>query len=87
MRRPGRSPEVMGPIPESMKTAGIIGLFAIAVLLFFSGFAKVRFMITLAKSKLKEGATDKKAVNFMYISGLGLLVAGIVVSLFAFGIV
>lgn len=62
-----------------------IFLFAYAAVLFFSGFAKVRWMIKMAKSKLGENASDKKVINFMYISGLGLLVAGIVVSFFAFG--
>ena len=62
-----------------------IFLLVYAVLLFFSGFAKVNFMIKLAKAKLGEGSSDQKAVIFMYISAAGLLIAGIIVSFFAFG--
>ena len=61
-----------------------IFLLVYGVFLLFSGFAKVKFMVNLAKGKLGKNATDKGARTFMYISGLVLLVAGIVTSVFAF---
>lgn len=57
-----------------------------ALFLFFAGFTKMKGMIKLARNKLGKDATDKKAINFMYISGAGLAVAAIVVGLFAFGV-
>ena len=53
--------------------------FVYAAFLFFSGFAKLSFMISLAKAKLGQDASDKRAINFMYISGLGLLIAGLLI--------
>lgn len=55
--------------------------FVYAAFLFFAGFAKLSFMISLAKAKLGQDASDKKAINFMYISGVGLLVLGTVVTI------
>ena len=57
-----------------------------ALFLFFAGLTKMKGMIKLAKMKLSKDATDKKAINFMYISGLGLAIAAVVVGLFAFGV-
>jgi len=66
-----------------LKVLAIFCLVYAAVLL-FSGFAKIRFMIKLAKIKLGPDAPDKKALNLMYISGAALLVAGIVFAIIAF---
>ena len=64
-----------------------IFLLAYAAILLFSGFAKIKLMIKLAKMKLGKDASDKKALRLITISGIGLLVAGIIVSLFAFGVI
>lgn len=60
-------------------------LLVYAVILFFSAFAKVPWMMKMARSKLGEGANDRRVVRFMNVSGLGLFVAGLVVSYLAFG--
>jgi mannose/fructose/N-acetylgalactosamine-specific phosphotransferase system component IID len=57
-----------------------------AVVLFFSGFAKVQFMIKLVKMKFGADIGDKKAIKIMHISAAGLLAAAVVVGLFVFGV-
>ena len=43
-------------------------LLLYAVILFFSGFAKVPWMIKMAKTKLGKDATDQKAIKLVYAS-------------------
>ncbi len=49
-----------------------------AFVLFITGFLKNSFMIKMVKVKFGEKTSDEKAIKIMYISGLGLLVASIV---------
>ena len=57
----------------------IIGIICVVygILLLLAGLFKVKFMVKLVKIKFGKNVSDKKAVNIMYICGLILLAAGI----------
>lgn len=49
-----------------------------ALVMFITGFLRNNFMIKMVKVKFGEKTSDEKAIKIMYISGVGLLIASIV---------
>jgi len=49
-----------------------------AVVMFFSAFAKIPVMIKLVKMKFGKDSSDKKAIKILYITGVCMLIASII---------
>lgn len=63
-----------------MTIATIFALICLVygIVLLFSGFVKSKFMIKMAKIKFGKNLTDEKAIRILYIFGVLLLVAAVI---------